>query len=284
MSQRLQNDIKYAEAILSNECKDEFRKIYTNTNEDLLLLFSKLDIIDKNILTVLSSADYLYMSYLFKAKSVECFDINPLTFRYFYLRKWLIQNGIIDIGFCSYEDVLRILMDVPTSNSSDEKESLLFWKEILLKMGKNGFYSNQLFTTIFNPFNSFYNDKLVGLSRILSSITPTFYNFDICDNSGINVYGKYDVVFISNILDYYRNNKSIESIIHNLSPHISKEGKIICAHIPLIANEDFSQALDLERKCFGQAFNYKQITCDENGEIKYYQYTRKNNVGSKSHI
>ena len=275
MSISLQNDIRYAESILNNECKDKFRKVYTNTNENLSLLFGKIDLQDRNILTVLSSSDYLYMSYLFGAKNVDCFDINPLTFRYYYLRKWMIENGKIDIGFCSYEEILKILMNVKPGDSIEEKESLLFWQEIIPKMGENGFYNHQFFITIFNPFNNFYSDKLGDLSKILSSINPRFYSFDIRGKTPINLGRKYDTIFLSNSIDYYRDGESIQAIIHNLYPYVSEQGKIICAHIPQEATENYLQVLDFERKFFEQAFDFKMITTDEDERIKYYQYTKK---------
>ena len=275
MSIELQNDIKYAKSILDNECHDKFRKIYTNTNEDLSLLFSQLDLSDKNILTVLSSSDYLYMSYLFGAKRVDCFDINPLTFRLFYLRKWLISNNIIDIGFCSYEDVIRVIMNMEKTNMDNEKESLLFWKEVLSKMGESDFYHNQLFTTIFNPFNSFYKDKLVNLSKILSYVDPTFYSFDICDNLGINIGKRYDFIFLSNILDYNRSRERIEVAFNNLLPLVDKQAKIVCSHISQFANGACPPDLDLEKNIFQEAFEYSHIASSENQHIHYYQYTKK---------
>lgn len=97
ISNTLQRDRDYVNSCLNNTCKDLFQKIYATTNEDLLILFDKLNINGKDVLTVLSSSDYLYMSYLNKARNVDGFDINPLTERYYYLRKWLINNGVIDI-------------------------------------------------------------------------------------------------------------------------------------------------------------------------------------------
>ena len=275
MNTNLQNDIRYAKSILDNECHDKFRKIYTNTNENLSLLFSQLDLSDKNILTVLSSSDYLYMSYLFGAKKVDCFDINPLTFRFYYLRKWLIDNNIIDIGFCSYEDVVRVIMNREKTNTDNEKESLLFWKEVLSKMKESDLYHNQLFTTIFNPFNSFYENKLLDLSKILLHIDPTFYSFDICGNLGIDIGKQYDFIFLSNILDYNRSRESLNAAFNNLLPLVDEQGKIVCAHISQIENEDFTQILDLEKKVFQEAFEYSHIASTENQPIHYYQYTRK---------
>lgn len=275
MSIKLQNDIKYAKSILDNECHDKFRKIYTNTNEDLSLLFSKLDLSDKNILTVLSSSDYLYMSYLFGAKKVDCFDINPLTFRFFYLRKWLIKNNIIDIGFCEYEDVIKMLTNIERTNTDNEKESLLFWKEVLSKMGETNFYHNQLFTPIYNPFNSFYDDRLHDLSKKIMCIDPIFYRFDICDKLCINIGKQYDFIFLSNIFDYNRSRERIAVAFNNLLPLVNEQGKIVCSHIPQFANGACPPDLDLEKKVYQEAFEYSHIASSENQNMHYYQYTKK---------
>ena len=116
MSTSLQNDLDYAYAVLGGKIDEIHRGVFANTNEDLLTVFNKLNVADKNVLAVMSSADYLIMSHLFGAKSVDSFDINSITYRYFFLRKWLIQNGIMDYGSCSYENLLEIFdrLDIPS--------------------------------------------------------------------------------------------------------------------------------------------------------------------------
>ena len=275
MSIKLQNDLKYADSILKDECKDIFRKIYTSTNENLLLLFSKLNLDDKDVLSVLSSSDYLYMSYLFGARHVDSFDINPLTYRFFYLRKWLIKSSLIDIGILTAENLLEIIENTEIGDSENEKESLVFWKEILMKMSETNFFNNPLFISSFNPFNFFYNDKLVDLSNKLSLINPTFYNIDICEYSTFYTGRKYDYVFLSNILDYNRKKESLDVIVNNLMGLTNNRGKVVCTHLPQTLNEDFSQVICLEQKCFERAFDYDQIVSDEIGKIYYYQYTKR---------
>lgn len=275
MSNRLQGDIEYAMSILNNECQDQFRKIFINTNEKLLPLFDNLDLTNKDILTVLSSSDYLYMSYLYGAKNVDCFDINPLTYRFFHLRKWLISNGIMDIVTTTYGDVCKVLEKTKINTFNSEKESLIFWEEILKVIGKDSFHDNQLFIPVVNFFNYFYKDKMEILSKKLSHNNMTFYNIDISNKNILNSDNQYDYIFLSNIIDYNRNSESLDNIVHNLIQLTNSNGKVVCAHIARVANEDFSQELDLERKYFQDYFEYSDIICDELNGNRYYQYIKK---------
>ncbi len=274
MSIKLQNDLNYAMSILNGECKDQFRKVFTNTNENLLPLFSSLDLTDKNVLAVLSSSDYLYMSYLFGARNVDSFDINPLTYRFFFLRRWLINNGIIDIGFSTYEEVLKVLESAKVG-SEDEKESLLFWKEIFIKVGENYFHHSPLFITVFNPFNNFYNDKMDELSRRISPLNPTFHRIDIARESALDLRSQYDYIFLSNIIDYNRDAARLEVLIQNLTHLTANQGRVVCAHIPGYVKEDSSRDLALEKELFQESFEYSAIPFNEYDKIKYYQYTKK---------
>lgn len=273
MSEKLQRDVKYANSILNNKCKDKFRKIYSNTNENLSILFDNLDLSKKDIFTVLSSADYLYMSYLKGAKNVDCFGINPLTYRYYFLRKWLFQNGIIDIEFSTFRQVNKILKNLTANNCQFEKESLIFWRNILMEIKEENFYKNPLFISTFNPFNLYYKDKLNNLSNILSSVNPIFYNIDICNYFNIDITKKYDYIFLSNILDYNRNNVNLKNTIRNLLSLINDNGKIICTHIAQFENDNLEKVLKLERDIFNKEFEYNQITYSEN--MLYYQYTKR---------
>ena len=275
MTEKLKEDLTYANSILDGECRDNFRKIYTSTNESLLALFKKIDLSNKNVLTVLSSSDYLYMSYLFGAKNVDTFDINPLTYRFYHLRKWLIKNQVLDIGLSSYAETLKIIENTTSCSSLDEKESLLFWREIIEKIGEYEFFTNQLFTTVFNPFCYYYEDKTDALSLILDSTNPSFYKFDISESININIKDKYDVIFLSNILDYVRSSKKLPVVMENLSSLMNDNGSVICSHIPRYENEDFVRELKPEIECFNELFDYSHVAETSFGFINFYQYTRK---------
>lgn len=274
MSTSLQNDLDYAYAVLDGKIDEIHRGVFANTNEDLLTVFNKLNAADKNVLAVMSSADYLIMSYLFGAKSVDCFDINPITYRYFYLRKWLIQNGIIDYGFCPYEKLLEIVDGLDTPSLEVEKESLEFWREIIKCFNEYNHWDNRLITTKFSPLHYYYHEERKNEIRgIISSANPTFYNIDICKRLKLSIDRKYDYIFVSNILDCgNRNPERLEIFRQNLLGMLNSGGKVVCTHIPRFANEDYSQELDLEKRCFQQSFEYSDIDCNR---YTYYQYTKR---------
>ena len=168
-----------------------------------------------------------------------------------------------------------MLTNIERTNTDNEKESLLFWKEVLPKMGETNFYHNQLFTPIYNPFNSFYDDRLHDLSKKIMCIDPIFYRFDICDKLCINIGKQYDFIFLSNIFDYNRSRERIAVAFNNLLPLVNEQGKIVCSHIPQFANGACPPDLDLEKKVYQEAFEYSHIASSENQNMHYYQYTKK---------
>lgn len=276
MSANLQNDLDYAYAVLDGKRDEIHRGVFANTNEDLLTMFNNLNLSDKNVLAVMSSADYLIMSHLFGAKSVDCFDINPITYRYFFLRKWLIQNGIMDYGLCSYEELLEIVNGLDIPSLETEKESLEFWREIIKCFKKYNHWDNRLITTKFSPLYYYYEERKNEIKKIISSANPTFYSIDIREKSKLRIDKKYDYIFVSNIIDCgNRDPKRLEIIKQNIFGMLNNGGNAVCTHIPRFANEDCSQELDLEKRCFQQSFEYSDINCNKSDYIKYYQYTKK---------
>ena len=273
MSNSLQSDLALANTVLAGKSDNKFNRIYTNTNERLDYLFGNIDVSNKNALTVLSSSDYLFMLKIFGAKSIDCFDINPLTHRFFYLRKWLIENEIVDIGMCSYEELCEILDKVSRTYTEFERESLLFWREVVAKMKDcYDFANNKLFNTSFNTLYYYYD--INELLRIVRTIIPNFYNINLSKDTDLGIDKKYDCIFLSNILDYNRYPDRLEIVIKNLLPLLNSNGKVICTHMPRLLEELDLKRLKPERECFEKYFDYDFIG-DMNGNHAFYQYTLK---------
>ena len=277
MSTSLQEDIKYANEVIGGLSDETHRRVFGNTNERLLELFESIDITNKSVLAVMSSGDYLIMSHLFGAKSVECYDINPITYRYYYLKRWLNQNGSLDLeNKCNYNKVINIINSViPTSQI--EKECKEFWQEIFKNFNDKDYSNNRLIITRSSFLIFYYIEIGDKIGQILSSVDPVFYNFDIRDKSGLGLDKKYDYVFISNILDC--NNRDIETlstIRKNLSSILNKDGKVVCAHLDCDSEDcyRFIDELEFERKVFEEDFSFQDIT--ENSGGRFYSYTLKN--------
>ena len=205
--------------------------IYKNSNENLKEIFDKYKVKNKDVLTVLASSDQALSFHYAGAKTIDTFDKNYLTLYYYYLRKWLItyknqlypsykfinftENGDFEL----YKLVCNI---IPTSDK--EKEALIFWKKF---MEYNDYKSKYLFEDRYcieaKPFdnniekiNDFYNNEI------------NFKNIDITKPIKLNK--KYDIIFLSNMLEYSEIETNREIIRINLENWLNNNGIAICTY------------------------------------------------------
>ena len=87
----LHRDISGTLRVISGYDEDEYSHLFFQSNDRLTDLFPKLDVYGKNVLTVLGSGDQALYFYKMGANCVDLFDINKLTFFYYYLRIWIIK-------------------------------------------------------------------------------------------------------------------------------------------------------------------------------------------------
>lgn len=266
----LENDIKYAKNLLEGKIDGKFDFIYSRSNENLIELFKKLDLNGKDVYTVLSSSDFLLYSFLNGANKVDCFDIMPLTYRYFHLRKWLAQYGLEDADGLSLLSLRHIVNNHIKVDSKDERESILFWQYFLSKIYNIHFYSNSLFEYIENKMCPKCNMKEIA-QKLNDAEEPIFDNIDILKETKFDNSRKYDVVYLSNIIDYNREKLRIEKLILNLLQLLKDNGSIICTHMSQFEN------FEIEQEMFSKCFNYDEIYFEDNlvQEIIYYRYRKK---------
>lgn len=283
MSKELQRDICYINSIISKENNDLFSKIFTETNEPLDILFDNLDLAGKKVYTVLSSSDYLYMSHFHNASDIDCFDINPITSRYYYLRKWLIETNNLSIRQIDLDKAIDIVNEkIP--KDIIERENIDFWYYALKEMKNNRFYTNMfqdfhnnlLWITPKNQFIYYYYDKMDELKSFLKSNNLSFSNHDISKPPS-NSTAKYDYIFLSNILDYHRYNENeLLKIKNYLLSILNDKGKVICLQMNNLDTElDFERIIQTELRLFQEDFAYSLIAQDDYGTCQYYQYIKK---------
>ena len=214
-----------------------YDKIYPWTNENMQLLFSNIDVKDKDVLTVLASSDQLFTSRYLSAKKVDAFDINKLTIYYFYLRTWVMKifnEPYPSDKFLYLNDInIYILINGIKPESIDEEKAKRFWIDYL---HNNKYKTNdELFQNILIKEKCIFKNDL---SKV-SSNKLNFYNFDILEE---DIYeqidnNKYDIVILSNILEYTNRFKHYHNIINNLNNILKDDGFVVCSH--LINYKDF---------------------------------------------
>ena len=261
----IKSDLNY---IFNDKKGDTFAYLYSRTNEDLKSLFEIIDVRDKNILSVLSSSDCLFSALFKEAGNIETFDINSITYRYYFLRKWLIQNGYVDAGKICTQDIFKIISSIKTDNQC-EKDSVLFWKYFfnLSRCKKDHlYYYDNLFIDVAAK-KMIYEDNLGDVSSILDGYNLQFKHMNVCN--GFNSDKKYDVIFLSNIMDYNRNSKSrINDIRDNLDDLLTDDGIIVMSHFK------FFSGFNIEHEVFSNTFDYIPLDITDSSII-YYAYKKK---------
>lgn len=194
-----------------------FDKVYFKSNEDLF----KYNLDKKsynNVLTVTSSGDHALFSILNGASNITSFDINRMSKIYSSLKFAMIKSfdyeefidNLIKLNKCHEKEKYNIddiLDKVSDKLSSDEID---FWVQY------NLFYKDICNLFLYSDFdfrNTPYNTK-ANYNKIKDRIDDVKINYIDCDIKDLDkkVSNKFDLVFLSNILDYMSYDKMIYMI------------------------------------------------------------------------
>ena len=87
----INSDLLHTHLVMNGRRFPNYNRVYYHSNENLKELFSFIDVKDKDVLSVLASGDQVFHFYANGAKKVETFDVNRLTFYYYYIRLWTLK-------------------------------------------------------------------------------------------------------------------------------------------------------------------------------------------------
>lgn len=235
---------------------DGYNELYYKTNEDLVSMYESIDFKDKDVLSVLASSDQVFTSRLLGAKSVDSFDMNRLTIYYYYLRKWSIKYmgelypNIFDNSW------MKKLLSMVKPESKMEKIAKEFF---MLHLNDDTIFERMFYDMERQPEGKTIYSSALELSSVVD-MPLEFYSLNLFNGFGNNK--KYDIVIISNILEWARGDK--DKLLHArnlLSSLLKSNGKILCSD--LIGNDDSN-----EREAF---INFdREVYSDTN-----YSYTKK---------
>ena len=220
-----------------------FQKIYPFTTESISGYITKMDVENKNVLTLGSSCDQALNSLLLGANEVTVFDINERV-KYFYelkkklilstSREELIHNVIGLKEYSYFEDIFSCndLMKMNLYLESDENYSKL---------------------------QNILNEKTINF--ITSNI------FDIKEYSKLN--GKYDRVILSNVLDYLPSNSEQGKTIINMYNELSKylnDGALIQLYY-LYGSVNPTGFIKVVNEFLKQDIFLEKTSCDEKDSV-----------------
>ena len=269
-------DVEKALMISAGKDIETFSKIYNNSNENLNKLFNCFSVKDKEVLTVLASSDHFFYTAYYGAKSIDTFDINPLTKYYYYLRMWTLNYN--DEFYPSQkmlkeESYLNDLLQKVRPKTSEEEQAFEFWR-LYLKYSTPKIHENLYCFNFHDHSNTIKNKN--ELKEKLLNIHPSFYHQDLFGE--ITCPNKYDIIITSNILEYGRNDTMLLKSRENLKLLLKPKGIVINSHYVLNKNSD---RFIREKNIFLSEFDYeefpyyKKYIFDEASPLGY-SYQKKN--------
>lgn len=248
----INSDLLHTHLVMNGRRFPNYNRVYYHSNENLKELFSFIDVKDKDVLSVLASGDQVFHFYANGAKKVETFDVNRLTFYYYYIRLWTLKY----IGEYYPEhkfsiNFLRNLLGKVKIRSEEEKEAFDYWCKYIDLF--NDKLSGKLFYRgILEDIN-----RIDDLSIIRDKINNefVFHEMNLGDKN-LPVKKKYDMLYVSNISDYIPHNiSSFELYRNNLNNLIRDDGAIVSVNLRKLG---FGEK-DIEKEVFSELFDVEEL-------------------------
>ncbi len=257
-------DYLASRVIMDDKMVDGYDKVYYQINEDVNDVLLGEDFTDKDVLSVLASADQYFMFKALDAKKVDAFDFNRLTIYYYFLRKWSIKYNNDVYPDIFYDDsYVENLLEKVVVGSDLEKKALDFFK---MHVSNGSDFSKFFYDVDVQPYGNTLFQNIRQLKKIIDS-DFTFYNMDLFKDNGDLISKKYDYLYISNILDWAREDSSKITIAKdNLLSLLKDNGKVICSRL---VNRSKSGILS-EREIFDEDFQLHEFSDGKN-----YMYIKK---------
>ena len=261
---------------------NEYSKMYSRSNENLKEYVKNLE--GKKVLCVASSGDHLLNSVYAGATQVDTFDINRYTALYQELNIYAVKNlepVKAYVFLCQfYPDIYWEFNNMLPPHLKEFFDCLFTEYDI-----------DQIKSKLFNGFNSSLencNYNSLDALKVLGSRLPNIkHNHFICNLYSITSYikDKYDVIYLSNILEYEKDFNKYFDIIRRLKEFYLNEGGEIYYNYLWAKSED-----EDIRSCFWYSPN-KYITYEDiqaNKDIinttkkvsipSVYKYTDENGI------
>jgi hypothetical protein len=192
------------------------------------------------------------------------FDINKLAKHYFYLRKWSIEYLNLfypDESIYINNDWIKYLLSLVQVHNEDELESFKYWNGYLNFNGVE--FNKRLFMRSSSTKNNIDIDEL----KLVIPENIEFYNKDISKESICDK--KFDVIIMSNILEYYPLKKEELAFIRdNLYSLLNNSGIVLCSYL---MDRPWSFVHSKEAQIMSSKFDIEEFSSKDRG----YAYIKK---------
>lgn len=226
-----------------------FQTLYPFCNENVSGYLDLLDLKDKSLLTVGSSADQAISAIARGCKDITILDICPLTEPYFYLKK----SAILSLSKADFERLL-FYRDYPRTFKYNKKPfNIKAYPELLETLETESTSSHDFWLSLSNTYsgemirkNLFTQDEekpsttrqltdylktpeiYEQTRELIREIHPEFINANITHR--IPTDKKFDNIILSNLTTYL-SYEQIQTLLESLIPHLNEGGKIILGYM-----------------------------------------------------
>ena len=224
----LQRDIELAfELLYTRQSVDDF-KLYPWSNEGIHKYYKYYDLKDKDVLCITGSGDHALFAANNGAKEIDCLDKNPLC-KYYLALKIALILAYDEKNFFRHFSSKKNKILITEINLDEIKPYLdenvyIFWKEIISsKIFKK---NKRMFRDDGSPTK--FKMDYQKLKENLSKVKINYYDGDL-KNYLITTSKKYDVIFLSNVLEWECCSK--EEILSNSQKVLNDNGVVYDTYI-----------------------------------------------------
>jgi len=208
--------------------------IYTFSNENLDEIFKDRDLTNKRVLTVGSSGDQVIEAILHGSNDITLIDANPMSQPYIEYKLSAIKNLTFSEFLDCFSAVNYTLNHKYYSKISHDLSdySKYFWDNIFLNLDSGCFVD--LIRGLYHPGgiedkNAFsYCNDMTTFYKLKEKINDAKIIFKVANLNKFreHVDGKYDLILLSNILDYVGEKDFIDDAKYIRDNHLSSDGEI----------------------------------------------------------
>ncbi len=223
ISEELDYDINCALVKLNNKHSERYA-IYPWSNENIKNYYNYYDLEGKKVLCPTGSGDHAIKSIEGGASKIDCVDINPLTKYYQALKLAFLSNYNEEKFWQQFKNNSRQILN-PKINLEDIKDFLdedtyVFWSNIINQKAFNNNRNLFRFDGEPTPLKLDYNKAKNNIDNAIITCYDDDIKFFIKD-----IDEKYDVIFLSNILEW-QNERNKQSIIEDCFDILEPNGVI----------------------------------------------------------
>ncbi len=251
------SDYNYAlEAVLCPSTKifvnEAVREVYQYSNENLRQLFANLNVYGKDVATVGSSGDQALNAIYYGAKNVTiidaCLTAEPyielkkaaiLNFDFETFNKFMVGDRIFDPRWYA-----KISHDLSYS-------AKMFWDNLYLDGGENDcdMSIRYMKRDMIQKFGSAFYDNAENYQKLQNSLRDKKFNYIQAEFGDFpeKLQGKYDLIMLSNIFDYFEPDRFFE-IVKEIEDRHLIEGGVMQLHYVFGYNPAWDQAKQFQER------------------------------------